>query len=153
MGDAKPAGSPATPPGRSTVMPYVAVADAQAAIDFAMTVLGATLAEPPLRHRDGSIWNAELRIGDSALLVSQARGFGPHPAFLYVYVEDCDATYIRALEAGAESLMPPGDQFYGDRNAGVRDNAGNIWWIAEWKETLSADELQARALAAEDAKA
>ena len=140
------------PRQRNAVIPYLLVNDAPAVIDFAKSVLGAQVVED-LRHGDGSVWNAELVIGDSTLLVAEARGFGPHPGFLYVYVEDCDAAYRRALAAGAESMMAPADQFYGDRNAGVRDAAGNIWWIARHIETVPPEELRRRAAAQEAARA
>ena len=64
---------------------------------------------------------------------------------VYIYTEDCDATYRRALEAGAESVMEPEDQFYGDRNAGVKGPQGNLWWIATHVEDVPRDELLKRA--------
>jgi len=67
------------------------------------------------------------------------------PTVLYLYVDDTDATYQRALEAGATSLMEPADQFYGDRNAGVEDPTGNHWWIATHKEDVPPAELARRA--------
>ncbi len=70
------------------------------------------------------------------------------PATLYLYVADVDATYRRALEAGATSLSAPADQFYGDRSAGVVDPTGNRWYIATRIEDLSRDELVRRAAAA-----
>jgi uncharacterized glyoxalase superfamily protein PhnB len=69
----------------------------------------------------------------------------PMPAMLYLYVEDVDAVYRRALGAGAVSLMEPADMFYGDRNAGVKDQCGNQWWIATHKEDVSPEELARRA--------
>jgi uncharacterized glyoxalase superfamily protein PhnB len=65
-------------------------------------------------------------------------------AMLYFYVADCDATYRRAISAGARSIMEPRDQYYGDRSAAVDDPAGNQWWIATHKEDLSEAELEAR---------
>ena len=67
------------------------------------------------------------------------------PSSLYLYVNDCDAAYKSALEAGAISLMEPKDQFYGDRSCGVKDPVGNHWFIATYKEDLSKDELDRRA--------
>jgi uncharacterized glyoxalase superfamily protein PhnB len=63
---------------------------------------------------------------------------------LYVYVDDCDAAYARAIAAGAEPLMPPADMFYGDRSGGVKDASGNSWWIATHIEDVPADELARR---------
>jgi PhnB protein len=80
---------------------------------------------------DGSIMHAEVRAGDSTVMLGEASGqWGPMPASLYMYVPDVDAVYQRVLKAGATSVMEPADQFYGDRNAGVKDSAGNLWWIA-----------------------
>jgi uncharacterized glyoxalase superfamily protein PhnB len=73
---------------------------------------------------------SDIRIGDSLVMVS---GDGPReamPAFLYVYVDDVDATYLRALETGARSLEEPEDQPYGDRRGMVADPYGNIWQVA-----------------------
>jgi uncharacterized glyoxalase superfamily protein PhnB len=69
------------------------------------------------------------------------------PAMVHVYVEDVDAAYRRALDAGAEPLREPADQFYGDRSAGVRDAGGNLWWIATHVEDVSAEEIERRAAA------
>lgn len=66
------------------------------------------------------------------------------PARIQLYTEDTDAAYRRALEAGATSLREPGDQFYGDRTAGVKDPVGNQWWISTHKEDVSPEELQRR---------
>jgi len=66
------------------------------------------------------------------------------PASIHLYVNDADATYKRALQAGGTSLMEPSDQFYGDRNGGVKDAFGNHWWISTHKEDLSSGELKKR---------
>ena len=71
--------------------------------------------------------------------------WGPMPATLHLYVNDIDATYRRAIDAGANSVMEPADQFYGDRSAGVKDSSGNIWWIATHKEDVAPDEIMRRA--------
>ena len=69
------------------------------------------------------------------------------PCMLYVYTEDIDTAYSRALKAGGESIAQPENQFYGDRSAGVKDSQGNIWYIATRVENLSEDELRERGLA------
>jgi PhnB protein len=77
---------------------------------------------------------AELRIGDSMVMVSGTfEGRGPTEAFLYLYVEDADATCARAISAGARPLEAPCDAPYGDRRATVRDPSGNVWQIATRK--------------------
>ncbi len=76
---------------------------------------------------------AVMTIGDSKLMVSGVGPREPMPAFLYLYVEDTDAAYHRALQAGAISLAPPDDMPYGDRRAMVKDPFGNDWQIATYK--------------------
>ena len=77
---------------------------------------------------------SQLRIGDSIVMVSGAEPRNPTQAFLYLYVEDADATYARALEAGAVSLEEPADLPYGDRRGMVKDPYGNDWQIATHKD-------------------
>lgn len=80
---------------------------------------------------DGVIHHAKVRIGDSAVEMGEAHGpYQPMPTTFYLYVPDVDATYRRALEAGATSISEPADHPYGDRNAGVKDAFGNQWYIA-----------------------
>jgi PhnB protein len=72
--------------------------------------------------------HAEVRIGDSIVMMGEAMGeFQPLPSSIHLYVDDTDATYQRALEAGATSTMEPADQLWGDRHAGVVDPVGNRW--------------------------
>ncbi|RPH68264.1 MAG: VOC family protein [Myxococcaceae bacterium] len=99
------------------------VADAGAQVEFLRTVFGAPGAVPGERP-------AEVRIGDSLVMVTQAGAREAFPGFLYVYVDDADATYGRAVAAGAVTLEPPIDTPYGDRRAMVRDRWGNVWQIA-----------------------
>jgi uncharacterized glyoxalase superfamily protein PhnB len=96
-------------------------------------------------HQDESIMHAQLQIGDSILMLSEARGdVKPMPGMLYVYVDDVDVVYERALQAGATPLRPPTDEFYGDRSGGVEDMCGNQWWIATHKEDVPPDEMMRR---------
>jgi uncharacterized glyoxalase superfamily protein PhnB len=75
--------------------------------------------------------HAQVRIGDSTIEMGEAHGrWDPMPTTLHLYVPDTDALYRSAIEAGAESLMEPRDQPYGDRSGGVRDKWGNRWFIA-----------------------
>ena len=69
----------------------------------------------------------------------------PMTAMLYMYVEDADAVYQRAMQAGSKSIMEPTDQIYGDRSGAVEDPSGNQWWIATRKEEVSEDEIARRA--------
>ena len=109
--------------GFHSVTPRVVVNDVHAQVAFLREVFGATGEIPQGRP-------AEIRIGDSLVMVTAAAERELFAAFLYVYVDDADAVYERALRAGAESLEPPVDTPYGDRRAMVRDPQGNIFQIA-----------------------
>ena len=129
------------PDGYHTLTPYLFVEDVAGFLDFLGRAFGAEVTEC-LKTEEGAITHAEARIGDSMIMMSPGKGdFQPMPASFYLYVEDTDATYHSALEAGSVSVMEPADQFYGDRNAGVKDPAGNDWWIATHQEDLTSEEL------------
>lgn len=135
------------PDGYHSVTPYLIVEGAPKLMDFVIQAFGAEERERMTRA-DGTIGHAEVRIGDSVVMLSEARGeWKPMPAAIYLYVPDTDATYRQALEAGATSVMEPADQFYGDRNAGVRDPVGNLWWIGTHQEDVPREELERRAAA------
>ncbi|MFB3829178.1 MAG: VOC family protein [Bryobacteraceae bacterium] len=136
------------PEGYHTATPYLVVRDAVKVIDFVKQAFGAGEIER-MTQPDGRIAHAEVRIGDSIIMLGEPMGEQPAmPAMIYLYVADTDAAYRRAIAAGGASVMEPADQFYGDRNAGVRDAGGNLWWIATRKEDLSREELEKRAAAA-----
>jgi len=105
------------------VTPRLVVSDAGALVGFLRAVFGAT----GEIHGDRP---AEMRIGDSLLMVTPAGAREAFPGFLYVYVTDADETHRRAVAAGAETLEPPLDTPYGDRRAMVKDPRGNVWQIA-----------------------
>lgn len=133
------------PDGYRTITPYVTVADGDAVIAFMQQAFDAKVLER-LNRDDGRLMHAEVQIGDSRLMLSQGNGqHPPMPCALYLYLPDVDATFRRALAAGAQSVMEPADQFYGDRNAGVRDTSGNTWWLATHVEDVSGEELARRA--------
>ena len=128
-----------------TVTPYLVVDRASRVIEFMRQVFGAKEFERIARP-DGRVMHAEVEIGDSVVMISDAADPSKAvPGMLYVYVDDVDGVYARAIAAGATAIMEPADQFYGDRHGGVRDLAGNQWWIATHKEDISPDELQRRA--------
>jgi PhnB protein len=115
------------PDGWRTVTPRIVTDDVARLVGFLKIVFGATG-----RLQSGA--PTELRIGDSLVLISDSGGAREAmPAFLYVYVENADATYQRAIAAGAESIEGPGEMPYGDRRATVRDSWGNIWQIATYR--------------------
>lgn len=113
-----------------SVSPYLVTPTPQAVVDFAAKVLGATEVEPAMRWPDGTIGHIALAIGDSIVMVGCTEGKDQtQTAMLHAYVGDCDATYRTALENGAESVQEPVDKGDGDRRAGVRDPAGNVWFF------------------------
>jgi uncharacterized glyoxalase superfamily protein PhnB len=118
------------PAGYQTVAPYLVVPDAAEFIDFLKNGLSAT----EIRRfpgEDGRIMHAEVRIGDCVIMMGDQRdGAKAWPAMLHLYVPDCDASYKRAIEAGATSEREPGDNPDGDRRGGVSDRWGNQWWFA-----------------------
>lgn len=132
------------PKGYHSIVPYLVVEDADRLIEFLKDAFGAEQTERHLRP-DGSIMHAEVKIGDSVIMMGEANEqWKVRPVSLYVYVPDTNATYRRALELGATSIMEPADQFYGDRNAGVTDTFGNIWWIGTHIEDVSPEEMERR---------
>ncbi len=136
------------PEGYHSITPYLVVEGAVKLIDFLKEAFGAEERER-MAMPDGTIRHAELKIGDSMLMMGEASGeYKPMPTALYLYVTDTDSTYRRAVAAGATSISEPADQFYGDRNAGVTDPSGNKWWIATHKEDVAPEELARRAQAA-----
>ena len=116
--------SQSKPIGWPSVMPRIFTSDVAGLTGFLRTVFGA----------DGELRSGaptEIRIGDSIILVSDGAGVREAmPAFLYVYVDDVDETYRRAIAAGAYSIETPADMPYGDRRATVRDSWANVWQIA-----------------------
>ena len=113
-----------------TVTPYLLVSDADAELAFLKAAFGATEVNCS-RNADNAVMHAEVAIGDSLVMLGQAGGpWKPRPAALYLWVDDVDATYARALQAGATSESEPEDKPYGHRNAGVIDQNGVTWWIA-----------------------
>jgi PhnB protein len=112
-----------------TVTPYLVVPDADAELEFLKAAFGGAEAACH-RNADHTVMHAEITIGDSLVMLGQAGGpWKPLPAALYLWVEDVDATYARALDAGATSESEPEDKPYGHRNAGVVDPNGVTWWI------------------------
>ncbi len=133
------------PDGYNTVTPYLTVDDPGAVIEFLKQAFGAqeTFA---MRDDKGNVGHAEVKVGTSMVMLGAAHDqWKTRPGNFYVYVEDCDAVYKKALAAGATSLGAPADQFYGDRHGGVTDSQGNNWWIATHVEDVSSEELERRA--------
>lgn len=140
------------PEGYHSLTPYLTVNDAAAAIDFYRAAFGA---EEVMRMDDpsGKIMHAEVKIGDSHLMLADEfpewgnrspRTIGDTGSGLMLYVEDVDAVFARAIEAGATERMAVADQFYGDRSGQVEDPFGHRWTIATTKEVVSPDEMEER---------
>jgi PhnB protein len=121
--------TPAPTPAYRTITPYLVVPDATAELRFLKDAFGGSETEVH-RRDDGTIQHAEVRIGDSLVMLGQCPAPGDErPAAIYLWVDDVDATYAKALASGAASESAPEDKPYGHRNAGVVDNNGITWWI------------------------
>lgn len=138
----------AVPEGHHTVTPHLTFDNAAEAIDWYKRALGAHEVARALGP-DGKIMHAEIRIGDSLIMLNDVMGGAkPSPASFFVYVEDCDALFNRAVAAGGQ--VPPGpmgalaDQFWGDRAGTFTDPYGHQWTIATRKEDLSSEEINER---------
>lgn len=120
-----------TPDGWHSVTPRIVVREVQQLVEFVKQVFGAT---GDYRSDRPCVMN----IGDSMVMISDAGPRDPMPAFLYVYVDDADEAYQRALKGGARSLEEPADMHYGDRRGMVEDKWGNTWQIATYVRDRSA---------------
>ena len=141
------------PDGFRTLTPHVIVKNCSEAIEFYKKAFGA---EEVMRMPGpgGTVMYAELQIGNSRLMLNdEFPEFGSHgaatiggtPVVLHLYVDDCDAWFERAKQAGATEIMPIEDQFWGSRYGKVKDPYGNEWAISTQTEALSEDEINARA--------
>jgi PhnB protein len=144
------------PEGYNTVTPYLTVDDAAGAIEYYKSAFGA---EERVRMDapDGKIAHAELEIGDSLVMLSDAfpqsstrspKELGGTSAGIFLYVEDVDAVVQRAVDAGATVKMEVEDQFWGDRFGTIEDPFGHIWSIATHVEDVPPEEMEERAKAA-----
>ena len=136
--------------------PYLIVDGAGAAIDFYCSVLGAT-ERMRMPAPDGRVGHAELQLGDSMIMLADEnaqmdsrgpRAIGGTPVSLHVYVEDSDAVFERAVQAGAKALQPVEDRFYGDRSGQFEDPFGHRWDVSTHVEDVPPEEMSKRAAAA-----
>ena len=131
------------PEGFNTISPYMAVKDADGLIEFLKKAFDSKVEIH--RMPDGTVANAMATVGNSMVLIGQVPKDRPDselmPAMLYLYVEDADEWYRKAIAAGGQSIREPADQVYGDRVGAVRDLANNQWWFATHKEEMSSEEL------------
>jgi PhnB protein len=132
------------PDGSHTITPYLVAEGIPKLIEFLKAAFGAQ-EEYRMPRPDGGIAHAEVKIGDSKLMMGSPMGdFKAKPCSLYLYVEDVDAVYQRAIQAGGTSVREPSDQFYGDRSGGVIDPCGNYWGIATHIEDVPPEEVTKR---------
>lgn len=144
------------PEGQHSVTPYLGIEGASEAIEFYKNAFGA-IEQFRLPTPDGKVGHAELKIGDSTIMLadpcdqgtlrsSQSQTGGASIA-LHLYVNDVDAQFARAIKAGGKEISPVKDQFYGDRTGTLKDPFGNVWFLATHKEDLSVEEINKRAAA------
>jgi PhnB protein len=143
----------AIPKGYHTVTPSLFVVGAAKAIEFYKKALGA---EELMRFPgpDGAIMHAEIKIGDSIIMLADEmpeqggrspKSIGGTPVSFFVYRENVDAEWKRALDAGAKVLVPLADQFWGDRTGCLEDPFGHQWWLAQHLQDLTPEEIQRNA--------
>lgn len=141
------------PDGYHSVTPYLSIKGAADAIEFYKRAFGATelfrLVAP-----SGEIGHAEIKIGDSPIMLADPcpegafrspQSLGGSSVGLHVYVEDVDALFVQAVNAGAKGVRPVQDQFYGDRTGTLEDPFGHVWFLATHKEDLTPEEINKRA--------
>jgi PhnB protein len=139
----------AVPDGYHTITPQLTLDNAAQTIEWYKKALGVEEIRRSVGP-DGKIMHAELRLGDSRFMVNDVvmgkgpKAFGGSPASFWVYVENCDALFNRAVGAGGQVQMPIADQFWGDRAGAVSDPAGYTWWIASRQEDLTPAEMKQR---------
>ena len=140
------------PEGHRTVAPYLAIKNAVGALEFYKTAFGA-VETFKLLVPDGRVGHAELRLGDSLIMLSDEfpefggkapESLGGSPVSIHLYVEDVDAFVQRAVAAGARELKPVTNQFYGDRSGTITDPYGHVWTIGSHVEDVSPEEINRR---------
>lgn len=141
------------PRGYHTVTPSIVVAGAAKAIDFYRKALGA---EEVMRFPGpgGTIMHAEIRVGDSVVMLADEmpeqggrspKSYGGTPVSFFVYKDNVDAAWKRAVDAGAKEIMPLQDMFWGDRTGCLEDPFGHRWWLAQHTQDLTPEEIQRNA--------
>jgi PhnB protein len=132
------------PEGYHSVTPILVVKNAPGLIDFLKQAFNGK-EKYRMKDPNGNIMHAEVAVGDSTIMLSEATGQRPPvQTGIYLFVEDADSTYKKALKAGGVSVMPLENQFWGDRSGCVKDPTGNNWWIATHIEDVDPEEMSAR---------
>ena len=136
----------------SAVTPYLLVKDGAAALTFYRQLFGAVevsrMADPDgrVRHAQFNVGGAPLMLGEHPQVASGAPDTFPALS-VYLYVEDADAVVAKAVELGARLIVPVGDRFYGNREGGIEDPHGIVWWVATHVEDVTPDEMARRTAA------
>lgn len=134
-----------TPDGYSTVTPWLITKDTAGLITFVIAAFDAEPIGDPVFGEDGSIGHAEVRIGDSVVMMFDAKPDWPDtPGFLRLYMPDGNATFRKAIEAGATPVTEMTELFWGDRVGRVQDPFGNLWWIQQRVAELDGEEITRR---------
>jgi PhnB protein len=142
----------AIPAGHRTVTPYLTVKNGARALEFYKKAFGATEVSR-LMMPDGRLGHAEIRLGDSIVMLSDEfpeyggkapDTLGGSPVSIHLYVPDVDAFFKKAVAAGAQERKPVMDQFYGDRSGQLADPFGHLWWVATHREDIAPEELKRR---------
>jgi len=119
------------PEGFARIAPYIFADDALGYMEHVIRALGGVETNRTMRG-DGKLANGIIRLGEASIMVSEAGGgFPPSQCALYFFVEDANAAMARAVAGGMTEIMAVADMPYGDRQGGVKDRAGNIWWISQ----------------------
>ena len=141
----------AVPDGYHTLTPELMLENAAQTIDWYKKALGVEELNRFVGP-DGKIMHAELKVGNSRFMVGEVmaghkgpKALGGSPASMWLYVENSDAVFNKAVSAGGKVQMPMADQFWGDRAGSFIDPAGYVWWVATHSEDLSKEELHHRA--------
>ncbi|MDB5215700.1 MAG: Glyoxalase/bleomycin resistance protein/dioxygenase [Myxococcaceae bacterium] len=134
------------PAGYHTITAQLSIDGAAKAIDFYKAAFGAEVLDKAIDPSGNKVWHASLRIGDSNIMVNDVfpeMGGSQSQSSMWLYVPDADASFKRAVDAGAKATMPPADMFWGDRMGQVADPFGQKWTIATHIKDLTPEEMKA----------
>lgn len=130
------------PGGHATVRTYLAVSNVDRQVEFIHRVFQGAVKER-LKNPEGHTVHGEIQIGDSIIMVGRAtQEVRPIQGMCYVYVEQVDDIYNRALNNGATAISAPVDQIYGNREGGFKDMEGNTWWVSQFIKELPVEEME-----------
>lgn len=133
------------PKGYSTITAQLSIEGAAAAIAFYEKAFGAEVVDKAIDPSGKKVWHCSMRLGTSMLMVNDTfpeMGAGQSQSSMWLYVQDCDAAFKRAVDAGATVGMPPADMFWGDRMAQVKDPFGQKWTLATHIKDMTPEEMK-----------